>query len=135
MKMLETEKAKIFDYEKLDDLRSQGRVQLDFLVELTENSEQKTIVFSLLAERESEEKDLKVMTQNTLILVDTMENHLHVQWQHNLLNTLKEMVENEELGVNVIATTHSEEIMKGYALEIEEKGIRKGAYILDNLKD
>ena len=70
------------------------------------------------------------MTQNTILLIDEMDVHLHLKWQHRLLNILKDMVKDNP-GLTVISTTHSREVLNGFAFEIEEKGLRKGGHIID----
>lgn len=70
------------------------------------------------------------MTKNTVLLIDEMDIHLHPKWQHRLLNLLKRLVKDHP-GLTVIATTHSREILRGFAYEIREKGIRKGGYIIE----
>ena len=70
------------------------------------------------------------MTQNTILLIDEMDVHLHLKWQHRLLNILKGMVRDNS-GLTLISTTHSREVLNGFAFEIEEKGLRKGGHIID----
>ncbi|MDM8535750.1 AAA family ATPase [Desulfobacterales bacterium HSG17] len=73
------------------------------------------------------------MTQNTILLIDEMDVHLHLKWQHRLLNILKELVKDNP-GLTIISTTHSLDIIDGFAFEVEEKGLRKGGHYLgDNL--
>jgi len=69
------------------------------------------------------------MTQNSMILIDELELHLHPNWQHKILNILKRIV-HDYPGVTIIASTHSREILAAYPLDIEEEGIRKGGDIL-----
>ncbi len=71
------------------------------------------------------------MTRNTLLLLDEMDVHLHSRWQHRILNWLKVMAK-EHPGLTVIATTHSREIIRAYAFEVAEDGLRKGGYIIED---
>ena len=70
------------------------------------------------------------MTQNTIILIDEMDVHLHLKWQHRLLNILKGMAKDHN-GFTIISTTHSRELLNGFAFEIEEEGLRKGGHVID----
>lgn len=70
------------------------------------------------------------MTQNTILMIDEMDVHLHLKWQHRLLKILKDMVKDNP-GLTVISTTHSREVLNGFAFEIEEKGLRKGGHVID----
>lgn len=71
------------------------------------------------------------LTQNTILIVDEMDVHLHPKWQHRLLMQFKALVKDNP-GLTIIATTHSEDVLKGYAFEIMEPGLRKGGYIIEN---
>lgn len=70
------------------------------------------------------------LTRNTLVLVDEMDVHLHSKWQHRLLLQFKALLR-ENAGMTIIATTHSVDILKGYAYEIMEPGLRKGGYLIE----
>lgn len=70
------------------------------------------------------------LTRNTLVLVDEMDVHLHSKWQHRLLLQFKGLLR-ENTGMTIIATTHSVDILKGYAFEIMEPGLRKGGYLIE----
>jgi predicted ATPase len=70
------------------------------------------------------------MTQNTILLIDEMDVHLHLKWQHRLLNRLKDMAKDNP-GLTIISTTHSREVLNGFAFDIEEKGLRKGGHIIE----
>ncbi|OQY56672.1 MAG: ATP-binding protein [Candidatus Parabeggiatoa sp. nov. 2] len=69
------------------------------------------------------------LTNNTLILIDDLEGHLHSIWQHGVLRLLKELV-TEHPGITVIASTHSREILEAFPMDIPEPGIRKGGDII-----
>lgn len=70
------------------------------------------------------------MTRNTILLIDEMDVHLHLKWQHRLLNILKEMAKDQQ-GLSIIATTHSREVLTGFAFEIKEEGLVKGGHVID----
>jgi len=70
------------------------------------------------------------MTNNTILLIDEMDVHLHVKWQHRLLNILKDMAKDHP-GLIIIATTHSKEVLTGFAFDIYEKGLVKGGHVID----
>lgn len=70
------------------------------------------------------------MTKNTILAVDEMDVHLHPKWQHRLLMQFKALARDNP-GMTIIATTHSEHVLKAYAFEIREPGLRKGGYIIE----
>lgn len=70
------------------------------------------------------------MTRNTLVIIDEIDLHLHVKWQHRILNLLKNMVRTTP-GLTVIATTHSQEIISSFAADLNEEGLRKGGQIIE----
>lgn len=69
------------------------------------------------------------MTLNTILLIDELEVHLHPNMQHRLLKLLKQLAIDNP-GLTIIATTHSREILRAFAHEIEEKGLIKGGHII-----
>lgn len=69
------------------------------------------------------------MTLNTIILIDELEVHLHPNMQHRLLRILKQLAIDNP-GLTIISTTHSREILRAFAHEIEEKGLVKGGHII-----
>ncbi|AFL74416.1 AAA family ATPase [Thiocystis violascens] len=72
-------------------------------------------------------------TRNTWVLVDEIDVHLHVRWQHKALNLMKEQVRRQP-GTTVIAATHSIEILEAFPLDIHEEDLIKGGWIIeDNL--
>lgn len=74
------------------------------------------------------------MTRNTWVVIDELDIHLHLKWQHRILNALKKMVR-ENPGLRVIASTHSREILHGFQFEVKEPGLRKGGHIIDENSD
>lgn len=69
------------------------------------------------------------MTQNTIILIDELDIHLHPNWQHHIIALFKDFVRDHP-GVTVIASTHSREILSAFPLDIPEVGVRKGGNII-----
>ena len=69
-------------------------------------------------------------TGSTFVLIDELELHLHPNWSLGLLKTLKNIVENRS--VDVIFTTHSPEIIRAFAHEQKEEGLRKGGHVIEH---
>ncbi len=76
------------------------------------------------------------MTQNTILLIDEFDVHLHIRWQFKLLNALKELAAQKDANFIVILTTHSTEILETYTetLDIKEEGLVKGGHFIKDLK-
>lgn len=76
------------------------------------------------------------MTQNTILLIDEFDVHLHIRWQFKLLNALKELAAQREANFTVILTTHSTEILETYTetLDINEDGLTKGGHFIRDLR-
>jgi energy-coupling factor transporter ATP-binding protein EcfA2 len=70
------------------------------------------------------------MTRNTIVVLDEMDLHLHSKLQHRVLNLLKGLVSDQQ-GLTVIASTHSREILRAFAFEVPETGLRKGGHIIE----
>ncbi len=75
------------------------------------------------------------MTHNTILLVDEPEVHLHRNWQYETLFTLMKLAKANFPNVSVIMATHSERMMKGFAHNIVEQNLRKGAYIIETVEE
>ncbi|SEH05422.1 Uncharacterised protein [Candidatus Venteria ishoeyi] len=79
------------------------------------------------------------MTQNTIVLIDEFDVHLHPRWQHKLFNAVKAFA-GDNPGATVILTTHSVDILETYVktLKIIEEGkereLVKGGHLIENLK-
>ncbi len=76
------------------------------------------------------------MTQNTILLIDEFDVHLHIRWQFKLLNALKDLAAQREANFTVILTTHSTEILETYTetLDINEDGLTKGGHFIRDLR-
>jgi hypothetical protein len=71
------------------------------------------------------------MTRNTLLLIDEMDVHLHVKWQHRILKLLKQMAK-DHAGLTIITSTHAGELIPAFAHDIPEKGLLKGGEIIEH---
>lgn len=71
------------------------------------------------------------MTGNTILLLDEPEVHLHRNWQYELLFSLMKMAKQPFPKLTVYFATHSERMMKAFAHDIEEEGLRKGGVIIE----
>lgn len=74
-----------------------------------------------------------LMTENTLLLVDEFDIHLHIRWQHKMLNHLRDFAK-ENPGMTVIVSTHSSEMLRMFtaSLEKDEPGLVKGGHLIDD---
>ncbi|MDP1651900.1 MAG: AAA family ATPase [Rhodocyclaceae bacterium] len=75
------------------------------------------------------------MTRNTILLIDEPEVHLHRNWQYEALFTLLNVAKSHFPNVSVFMATHSERMMKAFALNIVEENLRKGAYIIETAEE
>lgn len=71
------------------------------------------------------------MTANTILLIDEPEAHLHENWRYRFFKQLKHLVQDSYPGLCVIVATHSEEVIRSFALERREENLRKGGYFLE----
>lgn len=71
------------------------------------------------------------MTQNTILVIDEIDVHLHSKWQHRTLNLLKELAK-EQAGLTVIFTTHARELIPAFAHNVAEEGLRKSGHIIED---
>lgn len=70
------------------------------------------------------------MTANTILLIDEVDAHLHVDWQARIAQRLKELAQ-DNAGLSIFLTSHSEEIMKSAAWEYPENGLRKNGFLIE----
>lgn len=75
------------------------------------------------------------MTRNSILLIDEPEVHLHRNWQYETLYTLMNLAKEHFPNVSIFMATHSERMMKAFALNISEKNLRKGAYIIETAEE
>lgn len=66
-------------------------------------------------------------TANTIILLDELDAHLHIAWQHGLYNLLEKLVVDYP-GLTIIMTTHSKDILRRFttAMNIDKAGVIPG---------
>ncbi len=71
-------------------------------------------------------------TANTIILIDEIDAHLHILWQHRLYNALEKLAKDHP-GFTVIMTTHSTEILRRFtaAMGIEKEGLYLGGELVE----
>lgn len=70
------------------------------------------------------------MSQNTILMIDEMDVHLHSKWQHRTLNMLKDMAKTHT-GLTIIFSAHARELIPAFAYEILEHGLRKSGHIIE----
>ncbi|AEF98656.1 AAA family ATPase [Methylomonas methanica] len=71
-------------------------------------------------------------TRNTIILIDEMDIHLHIRWQHRLYNALEQLAKDNP-GFTVILTTHSIEILQRFTATMgqEREGLFLGGELIE----
>lgn len=74
-------------------------------------------------------------TRNTILLIDEPEVHLHEKWKYRLFYQLKKLVQASYPGLTIIVATHSQEMMKALALEMNEPKLVKGGYLFETAKE
>ncbi len=75
------------------------------------------------------------MTRNTILLIDEPEVHLHRNMQYETLYALFKLAASHFPNVSVFIATHSERMMKAFALNLREENLRKGAYIIETAEE
>ena len=75
------------------------------------------------------------MTRNTIVLIDEPEVHLHRNLQYETLFELLGIAKKNYPHVCIFMATHSERLMKAFALDQEEKNLVKGAYIIETQEE
>jgi len=75
------------------------------------------------------------MTRNTIVLVDEPEVHLHRNLQYETLSELFRLAKKNYPHVSVFMATHSERLMKAFALDQAEENLVKGAYIIETAEE
>lgn len=75
------------------------------------------------------------MTRNTIVLVDEPEVHLHRNLQYETLFELFRLAKKNYPHVSVFMATHSERLMKAFALDQIEENLIKGAYIIETAEE
>jgi len=75
------------------------------------------------------------MTHNTIVLVDEPEVHLHRNLQYETLFELFRLAKKNYPRVSVFMATHSERLMKAFAMDQVEENLVKGAYIIETAEE
>ena len=70
------------------------------------------------------------MTDNTVILIDEIEVHLHTQLMNRFFLALKSLIKNVP-SLSVIFSTHNRELMTVFDHTSFEKGLVKGGYLIE----
>lgn len=70
------------------------------------------------------------MTENTVLLIDEIENHLHTRWMNRFFSALKSLIRDVP-SLSVIFTTHNRELMKVFDHTLVEDGLIKGGYLIE----
>ena len=70
------------------------------------------------------------MTENSVLLIDEIENHLHSKWMNRFFSALKSLIRDVP-SLSVIFTTHNRELMKVFDHTLFEDGLIKGGYLIE----
>ena len=70
------------------------------------------------------------MTENTVLLIDEIENHLHTKWMNRFFAALKSLI-CDVPSLSVVFTTHNRELMKVFDHTRAENGLIKGGYLIE----
>ena len=70
------------------------------------------------------------MTENSVLLIDEIENHLHTKWMNRFFAALKSLIRDVP-SLSVIFTTHNRELMKVFDHTRSESGLIKGGYLIE----
>ena len=70
------------------------------------------------------------MTENTILLIDEIENHLHTRWMSRFFTALKTLI-CDVPSLSVVFTTHNRELMKVFDHTRAEEGLIKGGYLIE----
>lgn len=71
------------------------------------------------------------MTENSVLLIDEIENHLHTRWMNLFFSALKTLIR-EVPSLSVVFTTHNRELMRVFDHTRPETGIVKGGYLIED---
>ena len=74
------------------------------------------------------------MTENSVLLIDELENHLHTKWMNRFFSALKSLLIDVP-SLSVIFTTHNRELMRVFDHTRIEEGLVKGGYLIDEGMD
>lgn len=71
------------------------------------------------------------MSRNTIILIDEIEIHLHTRWMNTMFQALKALLQSRP-SLSIIFTTHDRELIKVFDHKRIEEKIVKGGYLIAN---
>ena len=74
------------------------------------------------------------MTENTVLLIDEIENHLHTKWMNRYFAGLKSLIRDIP-SLSVIFTTHNRELMRVFDHTRTEDGLIKGGFLIEDGMD
>ena len=70
------------------------------------------------------------MTENTVVLIDEIENHLHTKWMNRFFTALKSLIRDVP-SLSVVFTTHNRELIRVFDHTRSEEGLIKGGYLIE----
>ena len=70
------------------------------------------------------------MTENSVLLIDELESHLHTKWMNRFFSALKSLVVDVP-SLSVVFTTHNRELMRVFDHTRIEEGLVKGGYLIE----
>ena len=70
------------------------------------------------------------MTENTVLLIDEIENHLHTKWMNRFFAALKSLIRDVP-SLSVVFTTHNRELMKVFDHTRIEERLIKGGFLIE----
>jgi hypothetical protein len=68
-------------------------------------------------------------TENTVLLIDEIELHLHTRWMNRMFRSFKQIIE-ESPGLALIFTTHDRELIDVFEYDRPESGLTKGGFLI-----
>lgn len=70
------------------------------------------------------------MTENSILLIDEIESHLHTRWMNRFFLALKSLIRDVP-SLTVVFTTHNRELIRVFDHKRAEEGLVKGGYLID----
>lgn len=70
------------------------------------------------------------MTENTVVLIDEMEIHLHTRWMNRFFQAVKQLLRDVP-GLSIVFTTHNRELMRVFDHTTHESGLVKGGFLIE----
>lgn len=69
------------------------------------------------------------MTENTILLIDEIELHLHTRWMNRMFESFKQILQSNP-GLTLIFTSHDRELIHVFDHETPEPGLTKGGFLI-----